>query len=200
MGGKLSREEKAFIKQHGFTKKELTALKKDFLKKAEDKEKLLLDRDQFKELFKAHLSEGALNCLTGSGHVDLDEIFHSMDQDRDDRVSFSEMCLWLGVYLKGSEEAKLKHMFKAFDLDGNGALDTEEINNVLQVLTLSNTAKLSDSKAMKRAGELLKKLDADNDGKITLAEWVDMGKSTGLVEELLGKHFIELMRGFSCGD
>ncbi len=34
------------------------------------------------------------------------------------------------------------------------------------------------------------------DGKITLEEWVKIGKQSGLVEELLGSQFVELMKNF----
>ncbi len=32
----------------------------------------------------------------------------SMDSDRNEKVSFKELVLWLAVYLKGTEEKKLK--------------------------------------------------------------------------------------------
>jgi Ca2+-binding EF-hand superfamily protein len=49
------------------------------------------------------------------------------------QISFRELLVWLGVYLKGSEEEKLKHIFNAFDQDGNKVLDHSEITNVLMV-------------------------------------------------------------------
>jgi Ca2+-binding EF-hand superfamily protein len=49
------------------------------------------------------------------------------------QISFRELLVWLGVYLKGSEEEKLKHIFDAFDQDGNKVLDHSEITNVLMV-------------------------------------------------------------------
>jgi hypothetical protein len=88
--------------------------------------------------------------------LDLDEIFDNMDVDRNGsvltlrwplivsrtahcasnafaQISFRELLVWLGVYLKGSEEEKLKHIFDAFDQDGNKVLDHSEITNVLMV-------------------------------------------------------------------
>jgi hypothetical protein len=91
--------------------------------------------------------------------LDLDEIFDNMDMDRNGsvcgilpslryapppsplsahvlaslQISFRELLVWLGVYLKGSEEEKLKHIFNAFDQDGNKVLDHSEITNVLMV-------------------------------------------------------------------
>lgn len=39
-------------------------------------------------------------------------------------------------------------------------------------------------------------LDKDKDGRISLEEWVALGKEAGLVTELLGSQFIEVMERF----
>lgn len=169
------------------------------------------------------------------------------------QISFRELLVWLGVYLKGSEEEKLKHIFDAFDQDGNKVLDHSEITNVLmvratfpfsplsiewparfaeayrscftpvQVLRLSNKGKVSESEAIKKAADLVRQLDKDKDGQITLAvprlsfllllphpvphalthshttfqEWIEVGKETKLVYELLGDSFMQLMQNFN---
>jgi len=38
--------------------------------------------------------------------------------------------------------------------------------------------------------------DKDKDGKITLEEWIELGKEAGLVKELLGTQFLEVMQHF----
>jgi Ca2+-binding EF-hand superfamily protein len=194
MGTKLSKEEEAFISDHGFTKRELKRLKKDFLDRAADKTNPELHKAEFKELFEEKVGRQGSQIL--GEKLDLDEIFDSMDTDRSGSVSFKELLLWLAVYLKGSEEDKLKHMFKAFDADGNNVLDRSEITAVLEVLKLSNQGKLSDSRAIKKAAALVKELDKDRDGAVTLEEWIRVGKETRLVEELLGESFLTLMANF----
>jgi Ca2+-binding EF-hand superfamily protein len=91
-------------------------------------------------------------------------------------------------------------MFQAFDEDGSGTLEAQEINNVLEILKLSMTDRgISEKKSIKMAAELVKSLDKDKDGEITLAEWINIGKQAHLVEELLGPQFIELMTHFTTG-
>jgi len=85
-------------------------------------------------------------------------------------------------------------MFVAYDTDGNGFLDAEEITTVLEVLKKSMKQRgMSDRKAIKEAAALVRTLDENKDGKITLQEWMEVGKQTGLVQELLGPNFVEMM-------
>ncbi len=75
MGPGLSKEDKTFIKEHGFTKAELTKLKKMMLAKGATGENLELTKDQFKELFVERLGPHGRSMLDYGGQkVDLDEI------------------------------------------------------------------------------------------------------------------------------
>jgi hypothetical protein len=87
------------------------------------------------------------------------------------------------------------------------------------VLRLSNKGKVSESEAIKKAADLVRQLDKDKDGQITLAvadlslvsslmclpltrsrrmqEWIEVGKETKLVYELLGDSFMQLMQNFN---
>jgi len=194
MGAGMTKEDKALVSSYGFTNKELKSLKKDFLNRASNKKNPELNKEQFKNLFKDHVGGDGARLL--GEKLDLDEIFDNMDEDKSGTVSFRELLVWLGVYLKGSEEEKLKHIFKAFDQDGNNILDSSEITNVLMVLRLSNKGKVSESEAIKKAADLVRQLDKDKDGQITLEEWIDVGKKTKLVTELLGDSFMQLMQSF----
>lgn len=195
MGAGLTKDDKELVTQYGYTNKELKVLKKDFLSRATDKKNPELNKEQFKNLFRDHVGRNAAQLL--GDKLDLDEIFDNMDVDRNGSISFRELLVWLGVYLKGSEEEKLKHIFDAFDQDGNKVLDHSEITNVLMVLRLSNKGKVSESEAIKKAADLVRQLDKDKDGQITLAEWIEVGKETKLVYELLGDSFMQLMQNFN---
>lgn len=91
------------------------------------------------------------------------------------------------------------------------------------MLRLSNKGKVSESEAIKKAADLVRQLDKDKDGQITLAvptspillflllplfytrslihttfqEWIEVGKETKLVYELLGDSFMQLMQNFN---
>eukprot|EP01087_Luapelamoeba_hula_P017752 TRINITY_DN5624_c0_g1_i2.p1 TRINITY_DN5624_c0_g1~~TRINITY_DN5624_c0_g1_i2.p1 ORF type:complete len:139 (-),score=22.16 TRINITY_DN5624_c0_g1_i2:118-534(-) len=121
-----------------------------------------------------------------------------MDTDRSGTVSFKEMILWLSIYNRGTEETKLRHMFEVFDTDNSGVLESSEIENVLDILKLSMTTRgVSESAAIQKAAGLVKTIDKNKDGEITIDEWVTIGKEAGLVQELLGPEFIRLMDDFN---
>jgi Ca2+-binding EF-hand superfamily protein len=195
MGGGLSKSDKEIVARYGYTNKELKALHKDFINRATNKKNPELNKEQFKNLFRDHVRGDGAQLL--GEKLDLDEIFDNMDVDKSGSISFRELLVWLGVYLKGSEDEKLTHIFNAFDQDSNGVLDSSEITNVLRVLRESNKGKVSESEAIKKAADLVRQLDQDKDGHITLGEWIAVGKETKLVYELLGDSFIQVMQSFN---
>jgi len=178
-----------------FDKKELLHIRELFAKVKGDKRDDELSREEFAEVFQACIGRQ----LEGKeeGGVDLDEIFASMDSDHSGTVNFKEMILWLSIYNRGTEETKLRHMFEVFDSDSSGTLEASEIENVLDILKLSMTTRgVSESAAIRKAAALVKNLDKDKDGEITIEEWVSIGKEAGLVKELLGNQFMQLMDEF----
>ena len=89
-------------------------------------------------------------------------------------------------------------IFQAFDTDGSGALEEAEISHVLNVIKTSFYDRGKDSKVnkcwgstnFKAANELIKALDVNHDGKITIDEWVTAGEKVGLIEDILGQDFV----------
>ncbi|KAL6048684.1 Kv channel-interacting protein 4 [Balamuthia mandrillaris] len=179
-----------------FTRKELKAVRKVFhqvTKGRADRKDDSLSEEEFVRVFEVFTKR--TNELQ---HVNLQEIFDNIDRNKDGRVSFNELILWLSIYLNGSDDDKLRHMFETFDEDKNGVLEAAEVTNVLGVLKLSMTDRgLSESRSLQKASALLKKLVSGGDGTITLQQWLQIGAETNLMEELLGEEFLELMSGFN---
>lgn len=93
----------------------------------------------------------------------------------------------------GTEEDKLNAIFESFDTDHNGTLDKDEVDNVLEVLKFSLTAKgLSESQALSNATDKIKALVKSNN-VVSKDEWIRIGKETNLLEDLLGKDFVQLL-------
>eukprot|EP01089_Gocevia_fonbrunei_P013305 TRINITY_DN3384_c0_g1_i1.p1 TRINITY_DN3384_c0_g1~~TRINITY_DN3384_c0_g1_i1.p1 ORF type:complete len:195 (+),score=37.74 TRINITY_DN3384_c0_g1_i1:68-652(+) len=187
MGGKLSKDQKSIVTQSNLSDREVKSIKKCFREvKGKKNSNQDLNLDEFKKVFSiwAH----------SNSSVDLDSIFASIDVNKSGSVSFTELILWLSIYARGSEEEKLQHLFTIVDEDGNGVVEGSEIETVLNVLATSATEQnLSQDSALNKALAIIHQLDKDKDGKITLEEWLRIGKELGLVDDLLGPTFINVM-------
>eukprot|EP01087_Luapelamoeba_hula_P016746 TRINITY_DN5176_c0_g1_i1.p2 TRINITY_DN5176_c0_g1~~TRINITY_DN5176_c0_g1_i1.p2 ORF type:complete len:209 (+),score=66.26 TRINITY_DN5176_c0_g1_i1:139-765(+) len=195
-GSQLSKEQKATLHKTGFSENEAKALRAAFIKVKHSKTNTELTRDEFKQVFESCAGQS----LEGKAGMDLDEIFLAIDTDGSGTVSFDEMIVWLAVFSNsGSEEDKLRYMFKAFDNDGNGVLEQAEVNRLLDILMLGARDNGAQSEeGLQKTRELITHIDGDGDGKITQEEWVQLGKKAGLVRALLGDNFLSVMDDFSA--
>eukprot|EP01088_Endostelium_zonatum_P018062 TRINITY_DN5647_c0_g1_i1.p2 TRINITY_DN5647_c0_g1~~TRINITY_DN5647_c0_g1_i1.p2 ORF type:complete len:231 (+),score=70.10 TRINITY_DN5647_c0_g1_i1:1453-2145(+) len=150
-----------------------------------------LNLEEFTKVFGTFISKSE-----DTTNVDFEDLFRTIDADHNGKVSFTELILWLSVYAKGTEEEKLKNLFSLIDEDGNGTVEGDELQNLLVILTASCEEKLTDQAATQKARDIIKVLDKDRDGRVAIDEWVRVGKSIGLVQELLGPQFTEVMSHF----
>jgi len=196
------------IKNSAFTNKEMKKLQ-NIIKK-ETKGRKGKDADLDLAEFKAVFSKWLGKRNEDLDKVDLEEIFKSVDTDNSGRVSVKELVAWLSIYQKGtchfsscdrnfhdlvlgSEEDKLNAIFESFDIDHNGTLDKGEVDNVLEVLKFSLSAKgLSESQALANATEKISALVKSNN-VVTKEQWLKIGKETSLLEDLLGRDFVQLL-------
>uniref|UniRef100_A0A6J0SXN1 Guanylyl cyclase-activating protein 2 n=1 Tax=Pogona vitticeps TaxID=103695 RepID=A0A6J0SXN1_9SAUR len=104
--------------------------------------------------------------------------FKSFDRNGDNRIDFLEYVAVLNLLLRGKPEHKLKWLFKVFDTDGNGFLNKVELQkmvksvyNVKQGWTKNmDTQRSTPEEASDRIFQLM---DEDNDGKLSLKEFID---------------------------
>jgi len=217
----LTKEQKEFVSKTNLNENEVKAIKRAFMevkgipvndnpkkrslinplssqKKSQSASTLTeeeeeLNIDEFKKVFSSFTS---VRPDDSSSDVDFDQIFAAVDADHNGKVSFREMILWLSIYAKGTEEEKLKHLFRFVDEDGNGVVEGAEINTLLDILKISaQEQKMAESGAIEKARALLKAMDVDKDNQVTLEEWISIGKKVGLVKELLGPQFVAMMQG-----
>ena len=161
-------------KQTHWTKEDLAALHADF-KAADVKKTGELDFSQFVSIMKGRIT------MDEAGYKNL---FTHMDTDNSGTISFQELATNLSVVGKGSADEKLAFTFDLYDDDKSGYLDRQEAEQVLKQMqrvaaTLGRTA---DDFIV----GLLEKLDQDKDGKITRAEWMEVGAKTPSLLVLLG--------------
>eukprot|EP01137_Pigoraptor_chileana_P029287 Opistho-2@14329 len=119
--------------------------------------------------------------ITKYFNMDADEVFYkrlfeTFDTDKNQRISFKEIVISASILETGSIEDKLDFMFKVYDEDSSGYLETKEINHILDQMLAAASAFGQDSAALRPAlSEMVRTLDADGKGKISRDEWIRGG-------------------------
>ena len=98
-------------------------------------------------------------------------LFKSFDKENKGEIDFLTFMFASSVTLSSPEE-KLDWIFTAFDKDGGGTIDTEEIREI--VLELFRMAEIEEEEDLVVAcvADIKKSVDADDDGEITKEEFV----------------------------
>jgi len=109
-----------------------------------------LGRDEITKMMK-HL---------GKQESDIKAFLQGIDVNGDGTISRQELAIALSTARLGSSDTELKSAFDLFDADGDGFVDCTEIKRQCSFLSDDEVAKL------------IKDVDVNGDGKITLAEWV----------------------------
>eukprot|EP01096_Ripella_sp_DP13-Kostka_P014468 TRINITY_DN6549_c0_g1_i1.p2 TRINITY_DN6549_c0_g1~~TRINITY_DN6549_c0_g1_i1.p2 ORF type:complete len:218 (-),score=88.32 TRINITY_DN6549_c0_g1_i1:17-625(-) len=96
-------------------------------------------------------------------------IFDIIDTDKSGEISFAEWVSLLSCINRGSTSEQIELMFKLYDLDGNGSLQKNEIQKIIEFL---HRFRHFEKPAEEITDEVFDALDANHDGKITLHEFV----------------------------
>ena len=180
MGDKQSKAtklDKATVKKTKFTPAELKQLKKEFIALDTDGSGEL-DPTEFKELFKTRMK--------GTPPEQMDIMFKAFDTDGSGTISFKELATALSLLSKGDVRSKLEFLFTSYDTDGSGELDPNEIEMMIAQMKGIGAALGRDPSMLDAfVSGLLKKVDKDGNGQITMEEWINAGLSTPSVTTLL---------------
>uniref|UniRef100_A0A668RZL5 EF-hand domain-containing protein n=1 Tax=Oreochromis aureus TaxID=47969 RepID=A0A668RZL5_OREAU len=106
----------------------------------------------------------------------IETIFNSFDTNKDNTLDFLEYVAALHLILRGNLEDRLKWSFKMYDNDGNGRLDRTEVKR------LKTHISMTPSQICDRIFELV---DQNNDGEITLLEFMEGAQKDEWVMNLL---------------
>ena len=68
--------------------------------------------------------------------LNSDRIFDLFDEDRSGYIDFRELCICFSLLSKGSFEEKLRLCFDLYDLEGAGCLRKQELQGVIQAVSL----------------------------------------------------------------
>ncbi|XP_028634137.1 EF-hand calcium-binding domain-containing protein 1-like [Grammomys surdaster] len=138
-----------------------------------------LDRNTFR---------GVLQNIFGmTNDMLMNRVFFVFDKDGDNHVNLQEWIKGLTVFLRGTFEEKMRFCFEVYYLNGDAYISRENIFDMLKNSLFQNSPEEENEEGIKDLVEIsLKKMDYDNDGKISFADFEKAVKKDGLLLEAFG--------------
>uniref|UniRef100_A0A6U1WIH6 EF-hand domain-containing protein n=1 Tax=Vannella robusta TaxID=1487602 RepID=A0A6U1WIH6_9EUKA len=100
-------------------------------------------------------------------------VIRVFDVNNDDNVNFRQFAKTLAVLSKNApSEQKMELVFKVLDLDNDGFITQQDIEQVLKMMIGSQIISPHDLERI--AAETVREYDSTGDGKITFAEFKDV--------------------------
>ncbi|XP_056339607.1 calaxin isoform X1 [Oenanthe melanoleuca] len=119
--------------------------------------------------------------------VVLDRVFSIFDRDNDGCITVVEWVEGLAVLLRGTLEEKMKLCFTVYDLNGDGYISKEEMFQMLKNSLLIQPADEEPDEGVKDLVEIaLKKMDHDQDGKLSFTDFEKAVRDENLLLEAFG--------------
>eukprot|EP00743_Colponemidia_sp_Colp-15_P006188 GILK01006654.1.p1 GENE.GILK01006654.1~~GILK01006654.1.p1 ORF type:complete len:1082 (+),score=190.54 GILK01006654.1:102-3347(+) len=118
--------------------------------------------------------EQFFNVLRDMGINDratVEEAFSAFDMTKDGVIDFREFVVGLSVLHHGSMDERLQLAFKAYDLDGNGAIDKKELFHLLKVSMETKGVSLPDHMIANMVEQTFAMADLNRDNSLSYAEF-----------------------------
>jgi Ca2+-binding EF-hand superfamily protein len=102
----------------------------------------------------------------------MDKVFKAFDKDSDGYLNREEWIKGLSMFLRGNLQEKIEYCFSIYDLNGDGFITREEMFHMLKNTLIKQPTEEDPEEGIKELIEILiKKMDHDNDSKLSLQDF-----------------------------
>uniref|UniRef100_H0WSM0 Guanylate cyclase activator 1C n=2 Tax=Otolemur garnettii TaxID=30611 RepID=H0WSM0_OTOGA len=122
-----------------------------------------------------------LQGLNQKANHHINQVYNTFDMNKDGFIDFLEFIAAVNLIVREKIQQKLKWYFKLYDADGSGSIDKKELLDIfMAVQALRGQQTLSPEEF---TNLVFHKIDINNDGELTLEEFVNgLEKDQDLLE------------------